>query len=298
MRSRASLTRLTVPGAITTPPSVDTPAARSGNDLLIEAAPVGRVPPPACGSRCGSNRQCQPSGAPGNGEEQDGCSGEDSQGAHRDRGGKRLRCSETRGDERGGSGACLGGCAGWPDRQRCGGGTGAEKQEREWERVAESEGAEEDEAGHSANEPAAEDERPCLRCAVQGGRARAQPAAEPEAQGAFASGEAWQGHDHRGGCHTGRRYDRERGTRADPGSWKGHCDGSQRRQRGAVDQTEHDKREADRPQPGGTAWVAAYDRDSHRIVEAAGKDDTDQRGTAVPSNKRKRRGPLAVRKKP
>src|SRR5438067_11690771 len=45
MRSRASLTRLTVPGAIKTPQSVDTPAARSGNDLLIEAAPVGRFHP-------------------------------------------------------------------------------------------------------------------------------------------------------------------------------------------------------------------------------------------------------------
>jgi hypothetical protein len=68
-----------------------------------------------------------------------------------------------------------------------------------------------------------------LRCAVQGGRAGAQPAAEPEAQGAFASGEAWQGHDHRGGCDPGSGDDRERDTRSDPGSWEGDGDGRERR---------------------------------------------------------------------
>jgi hypothetical protein len=56
------------------------------------------------------------------------------------------------------------------------------------------------------------------------GRAWAQPAAEPEAQGAFASGEPWQGYDHRGGCDPGCGYDRERGLRRDPGSWEGDGD--------------------------------------------------------------------------
>src|SRR5207237_4295044 len=75
-------------------------------------------------------------------------------------------------------------------------------------------------------------------------------------------------------------------------------DGGERRQRGAVDQPEHDKREADCPQTGRATRVATHDRDPHRIVEAAGKDDTDQRRAAVASYKRKRRGPLAVRKQP
>ena len=44
----------------------------------------------AARSGCGPSGQQEPSGAPGNGEEQDGCSGEDSQGADGDRGGKRL----------------------------------------------------------------------------------------------------------------------------------------------------------------------------------------------------------------
>src|SRR4030095_7620906 len=65
-----------------------------------------------------------------------------------------------------------------------------------------------------------------------------------------------------------------------------------------VDQPEHDKREADCPQTGRTTWVAAHNRDPHRIVEAPGKDDTDQRRAAVTGDERKRRGPLAVREQP
>jgi hypothetical protein len=56
--------------------------------------------------------------------------------------------------------------------------------------------------------------------------------------------------------------------------------------------------EAACPQAGRTTWVAAHDRDPHRIVEAAGKDDTDQRRTAVTGDERKRRGPLAVGEQP
>jgi hypothetical protein len=84
----------------------------------------------------------------------------------------------------------------------------AQRQKREWERGTEPERAEQDEARHSANQPAAEDERPGLRCVVQRRRAGAYPAAEPEAQSAFASGEAGQGDDHRGGCDSGDRCDR------------------------------------------------------------------------------------------
>jgi len=54
----------------------------------------------------------------------------------------------------------------------------------------------------------------------------------------------------------------------------------------------------DCPQTGRTTRVAAHDRDPHRIVKAAGKDDTDQRRAAVAGDKRKRRGPLAVREQP
>jgi hypothetical protein len=94
------------------------------------------------------------------------------------------------------------------------------------------------------------------------------------------------------------RHKRKGGTRRDPGSWEGDGNGGERRQRRAVDQAEHDKREADCAQTGRTAWVAADDRDPHRIVEAAGKDDTDQRRAAVAGYKGKWRGPLAVRKQP
>jgi hypothetical protein len=55
---------------------------------------------------------------------------------------------------------------------------------------------------------------------------------------------------------------------------------------------------ADCAQTGRTTWVAAHDRDPHRIVKATGKHDTDQRGAAVAGDKRKRRGPLAVGEQP
>jgi hypothetical protein len=46
---------------------------------------------------------------------------------------------------------------------------------------------------------------------------------------------------------------------------------------------------------GGTAWVAADDGSPHRVVEAAGKDDSDQRGTAVARGERERLRPLSRR---
>ena len=113
-----------------------------------------------------------------------------------------------------------------------------------------------------------------------------------------APGEAWQGHDHRSGCDPGGGHDRERRTRGDPGFREGDGDGGEWRQRGAVDQTEHDKREADCPQTGRTTWVAAHDSDPHRIVEAAGKEETDQGCAAVAGYQRQRRGPLTVREQP
>jgi hypothetical protein len=134
---------------------------------------------------------------------------------HGHRGSKRLRCSDTRGGERGGSAACLSGCARRPDRQRCGRGTGAQKQKSERKRARSRIGL-------------LEDEHPRLDCAVQRGRARAQPAAEPEAQGKFASGETWQRHDHHGCCDPGSGYDREHDTRGDPGSWEGNRRGRSR----------------------------------------------------------------------
>jgi hypothetical protein len=44
--------------------------------------------------------------------------------------------------------------------------------------------------------------------------------------------------------------------------------------------------------------AAADDRDPHRIVEAAGKNDADQRRAAVASDKRERGGPLAPCEQP
>src|SRR5207247_9483688 len=73
----------------------------------------------------------------------------------------------------------------------------AKKEERERDRVADAERAEEHEERACPDEPAGGDERPCLRRPPQRGRARAQPAAEPEAQGAPASDQAWQGDDQR-----------------------------------------------------------------------------------------------------
>src|SRR6185437_10732328 len=51
-------------------------------------------------------------------------------------------------------------------------------------------------------------------------------------------------------------------------------------------------------QAGGAPWVAAHDRDAHRIVEATGQDDTDQCRAAVTGDERNRRRPLAVREQP
>jgi hypothetical protein len=130
------------------------------------------------------------------------------------------------------------------------------------------------------------------------GRARAQPAADAEAQRAFAPDEAWQRHDHCGGCDPCSGYESERDTGSDPGARKCDGDGGERRKRGAVDQAEHDQRETDRPQAGRAPRVAAHDCDPHRIVESAGKDDTDQRRAAVTGNERKRRRPLAIREQP
>ena len=130
-------------------------AQMNGRAAGLEPSPFVLVRRGATRSDRGPSGQQEPSGAPRKGEEQYGRSGEHSQGAHGDRGSKRLRRSDTRGGERRGSGACLSGCARWPDRQCCGRGTGAEKKKREWERITQSKRAEEDEARHPADEPEA-----------------------------------------------------------------------------------------------------------------------------------------------
>jgi hypothetical protein len=61
--------------------------------------------------------------------------------------------------------------------------------------------------------------------------ARGGTSSPVRAQGTFACGEAWQGHDHRGGRDPGSGHDRERGARSDPGSREDDSDGGERRQR-------------------------------------------------------------------
>ena len=154
------------------------------------------------------------------------------------------------------------------------------------DRVADSECAEEQEDGDRADEPAGRYERPRFGCAPQRGRSRAQPAAESRAQRASARGQAWQGDDHGRGYDSGETHYGEAGTDSDSRAWKGCGDEGEWCQGGAVDQSEHDEGQGECSHAGGTARVAADDRDPHRVVEAPGKDDAGEGCPAVAGRER------------
>jgi hypothetical protein len=104
----------------------------------------------------------------------------------------------------------------------------------------------------------------------------------------------WQREDHGRGHDTCDCYDREscaHGISRVPGYGSSK---SKRRQGGAVDQAEHDEREAEHAHAGRTGSVATDDSDSHRVVEAAGKRNADQGGAAVGGRERERLGPLLL----
>ena len=131
-----------------------------------------------------------------------------------------------------------------------------------------------------------------MRRPPQRGCARAQPAPEPEAQGAPAFDQAWQRDDQHGGRDTSDSHDREASAHSIPRARKHGSSKSQRRQGDAVDQAEHDKRKAKRTHAGRTGSIAADDGDPHRVVEAARKHQADQRGAAVAGRERERSRPL------
>lgn len=116
-----------------------------------------------------------------------------------------------------------------------------------------------------------------------------------EAQCTPACCQARHRHDQRGGSEPGDSHDPEPCAYTDPGTRKGNADGGKWRQCGAVDQPQHDEREAERTHAGRTAWIAADYGDPHRVVEATRKDDSDQCCAAVGSGERKRLGPLVRR---
>ena len=117
-------------------------------------------------------------------------------------------------------------------------------------------------------------------------------------RGRRARGQAGQGHDHGGGRDSGESHHRESRAHARAGARKQNGDEGERGEGDAVDQAEHHEGEAEHADTGRTAGVAADDRDPHRIVEAARKDNSDQRSATVAGRERKRLGSLVGREQP
>ena len=117
------------------------------------------------------------------------------------------------------------------------------------------------------------------------GGAGTYPPAEPKAQGALASGEAWEDEQQARGGNARDGDHREPGAHADPAAQCGRYR-SKRREGDSVDQAEDDQGKTERTHAGATAWIAANDGYAHRVVETARKHDTDQGGTAVAGRKR------------
>ena len=76
---------------------------------------------------------------------------------------------------------------------------------------------------------------------------------------------------------------------------RGQC---QRRQGDTVDQPEHQEREAEHAYARRAPGIAAHDRDAHRVVEPAGKDDADQGRAAVARGEGERARTLAPPEQP
>jgi hypothetical protein len=100
-----------------------------------------------------------------------------------------------------------------------------------------------------------------------------QPTAESEAEDPLAREQPRQCDDER--CRPDS--DARDGSHADAYpqrlAWQESSSEGQRRQRGAVDQTQHEEREAERADPRGTAGVAANDGDPDDVVEPARQDE-------------------------
>ena len=105
---------------------------------------------------------------------------------------------------------------------------------------------------------------------------------------------AWQRDDDCGGRQTGDRNDCQSCAHGVSRVSGNGCSKSKRRKGDAVDQAEHDEREAEHAHAGRTGFVAANDRDSHRVVEAARKRNADQGCAAVGGSERKGLGPFLL----
>ena len=137
---------------------------------------------------CGREPQAGP---PGDGEEKNRGTGEHPECADGDGDVERLGGSDSRGEQGGRVGADLRCGAGWADRECCGRRACAEEEERERERVADAERAQQQVERGRPDDPASGDERPCLRGRPERSRARAQPSRNPETRGGPASDQAW-----------------------------------------------------------------------------------------------------------
>jgi hypothetical protein len=110
--------------------------------------------------------------------------------------------------------------------------------------------------------------------------------------------QAWQGDDDGRGCDSAETYHGEASAGPYPGSWKDRADRGEGGQRSAVDQPEHYQGQGQCSHAGGAARVAADDCDPHRIVEAAGENDTDEGGPSVAGREGKHRRPLVRLEQP
>ena len=231
-------------------------------------------------------------GAPDNRGKEDRSAGEDAERAPGERHRERLRTPYSSSDQGRGAGAYLRRRPRGTDWHRCRCRARTKKEQRDWEREADPERPEKEEGGERSEEPAGRHKCPRLRQAAPRGGARTQPAAEPEAQGALASGKARQGDQQASGSNARNSDDREPGAHADSPAYQYGGGSGKRRECDGVDQTEHDQGETQCPHAGATAWIAANDGNAHRVVETAGEHDTGQGGAAVAGRKRQWPRPL------
>ena len=100
--------------------------------------------------------------------------------------------------------------------------------------------------------------------------------------------EPWQGQDDCGSCETDAADEYETKAYSDRVARKDGSGEGEWSQGSAVDQPEHDERQAEGPHAGGTGSEAADDRDSDDIVEPAGKRKGCDGGSPVRSCERER----------
>ena len=97
----------------------------------------------------------------------------------------------------------------------------------------------------------------------------------------FVTRQARQREDQRCGDGAGDGDDRQPRAHAPADARQNRRGQGERRQGDTVDQPEHQEREAEHAYARRAAGIATHDRDAHRVVEPAGKDDADQGRAAI-----------------